>query len=70
MRPLSNQSASTFFPHAVAALAGAAVESAATALRSTTTVTTNVRKDRASVKNAISWGAVGSPGPEESPDAG
>jgi len=59
---LSNQSASTFLPHAVAAPAGAALESAATALRTSTTATTNVRRNRAVVTNEISWGAVGSLG--------
>ena len=61
MRPLSYQSASTFCPHLVAAPAALANESDATALRTSTSATRNVRSERVAVKKEFSRGETGDP---------
>ncbi len=61
MRPLSYQSASTLCPHLVAAPAALANESDATALRTSTSATRNVRSERVVVTSEISRGMAGDP---------
>ena len=61
MRPLSYQSASTLSPHLVAAPAALANERDATALRTSTSATRNVRSERVAVTSEFSRGKAGDP---------
>ena len=70
MRPLSYQSASTFFPHFVAAPAALANESDATALRTSTSAKRNVRSERVVVTSEFSRGRTGDPAERSLPVRG